>query len=78
MIKRVIKILEDALIPTTGKAFKTPEGYLMAWGATVPADAATGYATGCVFHHTDGGDATALYVNEGSTTSADFNALDGA
>lgn len=50
-------------------------GILLAYGATVPADAATGYATGCLFLHTDGGDATSLYVNEGSDTSANFNAV---
>ena len=50
-------------------------GTLMAYGATVPSDGATGYATGCLFLHTDGGDGTALYVNEGTSASADFNAI---
>ena len=50
-------------------------GILLAYGATVPADAATGYATGCLFLHTDGGDGTSLYVNEDSSTSANFNAV---
>ena len=48
---------------------------LFAHGTTVPSDAATGYATGCLYCHTDGTDGTALYVNEGSSTSADFNAI---
>jgi hypothetical protein len=48
---------------------------ILANGATVPADASTGYATGCLFMHTDGGDATALYVNEGTSASANFNAI---
>ncbi len=47
-------------------------------GTTVPADGATGYAGGCLFAKTDGGAGTSLYVNEGSVTSADFNALAGA
>ena len=51
---------------------------LDASGDTVPSDGATGYATGCLFKHTDGGAGTSLYVNEGSGTSADFNALAGA
>jgi hypothetical protein len=34
-----------------------------------------GYAIGCLFHHTDGGDGTALYVNEGTATSCNFNAI---
>ncbi|WP_309381978.1 hypothetical protein [Cerasicoccus frondis] len=50
-------------------------GILDAYGATVPADGSEGYATGCIFRHTDGGDGTALYVNEGSKTSCDFNAI---
>ena len=53
-------------------------GVMEAYGPTVPSDAAAGYATGCVFHHTDGGAGTALYINEGSVTSADFNAVAGA
>lgn len=48
---------------------------VIAMGATVPSDAATGYITGCLFLHTDGGDGTALYVNEGTVSSADFNAI---
>jgi len=50
-------------------------GLLFASGATVPADATTGYAPGCLFQHTDGGDGTALYVNEGTVASSDFNAI---
>ena len=48
-------------------------GYTEAWGVTVPTDATAGYAPGCTFKHTDGGSGTALYVNEGSSTSCDFN-----
>jgi hypothetical protein len=50
-------------------------GILDAYGETVPTDGATGYAIGCTFRHTDGGDGTALYVNEGTKASADFNAI---
>ena len=50
-------------------------GILRAWGDTVPADGEAGYATGCLFQRTDGGDATALYVNEGTITSCNFNAV---
>lgn len=48
-------------------------GTLIAMGATVPSDAATGYAKGCLFIDTDGSAGSVLYVNEGSNTSADFN-----
>lgn len=50
-------------------------GLLLASGTTVPTDGTAGYATGCLFQHTDGGDGTALYVNEGTKTSCDFNAI---
>ena len=51
------------------------EGLLFASGATVPTDAAAGYQTGCIFQHTDGGAGTAFYVNEGSVTSCNFDAV---
>ena len=46
-------------------------GLLSASGVTRPS-AADGYQTGCIFQHTDGGNGTALYVNEGSVTSSSF------
>lgn len=53
----------------------TDAGFLLASGTTVPADGTAGYQTGCLFQHTDGGDGTALYVNEGTLASCDFNAI---
>ena len=50
-------------------------GKILDVGKTVPAGSSAGYATGCIFIHTDGGDGTALYVNEGTSSSADFNAI---
>lgn len=44
------------------------------FGVTKPADGLVGYATGCLFVKTDGGAGTALYVNEGTHLSADFDA----
>jgi len=53
---------------------QTPsDGILHAFGITVPADETGGYAIGCLFAHTDGGDGSALYVNEGTLDSCDFN-----
>jgi len=51
------------------------EGLLQASGKTVPADGTPGYQTGCLFQHTDGGAGTALYVNEGTSTSCNFDAV---
>lgn len=53
--------------------FITEDGVLDCYGTTKPADAAEGFATGCLFRKTDGADGSALYVNEGDADSADFN-----
>lgn len=47
----------------------------LAHGDTVPEDGTAGYMTGCLFQHSDGGDGTALYVNEGDEDACDFNAV---
>ncbi len=49
-------------------------GVLFAQGETVPADAATGYATGCLFTKLDNADhSDLLYANIGDASSANFN-----
>lgn len=48
---------------------------LLAKGATLPTDGDAGYAMGSIFIYTAGGIGTTLYMNEGSATSADFNAI---
>jgi len=68
MISRICSLLRVQL-PVTEN-----EGLLQASGDTVPADGIAGYQTGCLFQHTDGGVNTALYVNEGTVDSCDFNA----
>jgi|TARA_R110000824_G_scaffold54030_11_gene149163 hypothetical protein len=49
--------------------------FLIVAGTTVPTDGASGYATGCLFLKTDGGAGTALYCNEGTNSSANFDAV---
>jgi hypothetical protein len=46
-----------------------------ATGATVPTDGDAGYAVGAKFTQTDGTIGSAVYINEGSTTSCDFNVI---
>ena len=59
------------------KAFVDSEGdVVFAKGTTVPSGA--GYVRGCIFLKTDGDVGTSLYINEGSITSADFTAVNGA
>ena len=44
-------------------------------GPTMPTDATAGYAGGCIFQkNLSNGANTSLYVNEGSSSSCDFNA----
>jgi hypothetical protein len=50
-------------------------GAIIAWGPTLPTDADPGYSPGCIFIHIDGTDGTALYVNEGTIASCDFNLI---
>lgn len=49
---------------------------LLATGTTVPSDAEVGYAKGALFIDTDVADGTsALYVNVGTTSSANFDLI---
>jgi hypothetical protein len=52
--------------------------YILAKGTAVPTDTTAGYAAGCMFLHTDGGEGDTFYVNEGSVTSCDFNVSGGS
>lgn len=54
----------------------TDYGIVFDWGATVPTDGTGRYAPGCLFVHTDGSAGSCTYINEGTGTSCDFNALD--
>ena len=59
---------DNVMISAAGNA-------LLAHGTTVPTDGDSGYAIGCLYIHTDGGAGTALYVNEGTAASCDFDAV---
>lgn len=60
---------------TVRTIFKAEDGILLCYGKTMPVDASAGYATGCLFMHTDGANGSALYVNEGTVLSSDFNLI---
>ena len=47
-------------------------GKILDYGITMPVDGVAGFAPGCIFIHVDG---SALFVNEGTATSADFNLI---
>lgn len=75
MLHRAHALLEYGSYKAEGKGILTTNGYVIAWGLTVPTDAETGYATGCEYHHVDGsGETDAVYVNIGDNTSCNFNA----
>jgi hypothetical protein len=48
---------------------------ILAEGTTVPTDATAGYHPGCLFFKRAGTAGTQVYINEGTATSCDFNAL---
>ena len=54
---------------------KNVDGILEAYGSQIPVDGAAGYNPGCIFIRTNGSGDNVLYVNEGSSTSADFNSM---
>ena len=54
---------------------KAGVGILFAAGTTVPTDAAAGYAPGCIFQDTDASADAVLFVNQGTATSCNFDAL---
>ena len=69
MIERMCSLLKMQK-PVPGSS-----GLLLASGATVPTDGTRGYQTGCIFQHTDGSAGTAFYVNEGTSSSCNFDAV---
>lgn len=52
---------------------KDTRGVLLAYGATVPTDAETGYAKGCIFIDTNASAGAVMLANEGDESSCDFN-----
>jgi len=74
-VDRLLGYLKAEAWPAEAKLINTPAGFLLAYGLTMPADASEGYAPGCLFIHTDGTNGSALYVNEGTKASSDFNLI---
>ncbi len=71
--------IQNTLYPASSSlpqpTLKSSSGILEAYGTVVPVDGTAGYVTGAIFKQTDGGANTSAYVNEGSNTSSDFNAV---
>ena len=53
--------------------YKSDDGILICYGTTVPTDASTGYAPGCIFIDADSTGTSWVYINEGTAASCDFN-----
>lgn len=65
--------------PATGEILEDTSGNIvLASGTTVPAAAASGYAVGCIFEKNNGAAGSAIYVNEGTNTSCQFNSMTSA
>lgn len=69
------QVIEQAEMRDTGYGLKHPDGYLLAWGDTVPTNGGAIYAPGCQFFHLDGSVGTHIYINEGTSSSCDFNPM---
>lgn len=71
--------IQNTLYPGSGvtpvPTLRSSDGIIDAYGKIVPVDGTAGYITGAIFKKTDGGANTSAYVNEGSVTSCDFNAV---
>jgi len=75
--------LDNAAAGTTGDItiylYDEAGDILYARGTDVPADTTSGYAKGCLFVDTDvAAGTTGLYVNVGTNTAADFDAVSDA
>ena len=63
-IKLILKLMSTNFEDSKGHVLSDNDGEaILATGETLPTDADAGYAQGCVFIHTDGTGATALYYN---------------
>lgn len=49
--------------------------FVRSYGWTKPTDGSAGFAVGAVWRNLNGGIGTTFYINEGSTTSCDFNSV---
>jgi hypothetical protein len=71
--------MQNTLYPasnvTPQPTLRSADGIIEAYGTIVPVDGTAGYITGAIFKKTTGGANTSAYVNEGSNTSSDFNAV---
>ena len=65
----------DGRVDKTGvtTVLEDSRGILLAYGDTVPTDAETGYAKGCIFIDTNASAGAVMLANEGDATSCDFN-----
>lgn len=65
----------NALYELNQPAIDAHGGKILDYGLAVPTNGADGFATGCIYIKVNGGDGSALFVNEGTATTADFNLI---
>ena len=71
-----LSISVDQVIQEDGEftIMRLGQDKLYAMGETVPTDNSVGYAKGCIFIQTDGGDTTTFYINVGTALLSNFDA----
>lgn len=66
---------DKALRDVNFEAQRLAQGDAIRYGTTVPTDASTGYAPGCIFVNVAGAAGSQVYINEGTIASSSFKAL---
>jgi hypothetical protein len=79
VIARVLQMVGNVQTPDSTEVTvlksNANDDVTLAQGTTVPTDAETGYAKGCLFVDTNASAGAVLLVNEGDETSCDFNSV---
>lgn len=80
MLQRLVDLLRNGPFPvpaaTPVKLFSlNGSAAMLAYGTTVPSDTTAGYAAGCIFFKTNGAAGSVVYINEGTSSSCDFNPM---
>lgn len=68
--------LAEMNLPASGYIGNPQTGKIYAWGTTVPTGTTAGFLPGCIFIDTDASTGALVWLNEGSVTSCNFDAME--
>lgn len=71
MLHRMASLLSGVFLPTTGRMFNHPAGYLIGWGTTV-GNGIEGWSPSAIFFDVDG---STISVNTGTKTTASWKTV---